>query len=255
MAGKRNGKWQDGHYVTVYELAREGMTEKQIAATMGISLPTLARWKSQRPALRDAWDRGKGRTASEDRYSFREYVYQRLPADLRGLWDEIMACETEANDIARVEAMLTAHGKRARQHLFIYALTSSNFNISRAMQRLNIPRKTFEAWVANEPDFAELMAEIHWHKKNFFEDALIQRVQAGDTPAVIYAAKAQLRDRGYNDRVDVAVKQDVSITATSVAVNVDELGLPLDTRRQILEAMRQQPQQHTGGAIGHEATS
>lgn len=237
-------KWDNRHYVSVYELARQGMTEKEVAKAIGISQPTLARWKARRPALRDAWDRGKaaGVPSTDSQPTFREYVYQRLPADLRALWDEINAVEEADNDIARVEAMLAGHGKRARQHLFLYALTSSNFNISRAMRKLQINRKQFDGWVANEPDFAELMAEVHWHKKNFFEDALINRVAAGDTPAVIFAAKTQLKERGYNEKIDINVQQDINITSLQVSVQFDQLELPLETRRQVLQAMRALPQ-------------
>lgn len=219
------------------------MTEKEVAKAIGVSQPTFARWKAQRPALRDAWDRGKEVGSRRDlQPTFREYVYQRLSPELQALWDEINAMEEADNDIARVEAMLEGQGKRARQHLFLYALTSSNFNISRAMRKLNIRRAQFDGWVANEPEFAELMAEIHWHKKNFFEDALIQRVAAGDTPAVIFAAKTQLKDRGYHDKIDINVQQDINVTSLQVSVSFDELELPLAVRRQVLQAMRAVPQ-------------
>lgn len=231
-------KWSNKHYVTVYELARAGMTETQIADALGVSLATFTRWKAQKPALKDAWDRGAKKRNPGDEFSFRDYVFQRLPPKLRDLWVEINAIEFESNDIARVEALLERHGKRVRQHLFVYALTSSNFNVSKSLRRLNIPRKTFESWVAEEPDFAELMDEIHWHKENFFENALIGRVVAGDTPAIIHAAKTQLRGRGYNDRVDVNVHQDVNINISQRTVNVLELDLPIEIRKGLLTAMR-----------------
>lgn len=233
-------KWDERHYVTVYELARSGMTEKEVASALGVSQPTLKRWKAQKPALRDAWDRGTQSREKLQDYTFQDYVFDQLPDHLRELWQEINLIEFETNDIARIEALLQRHGKRARQHLFLYSLAHTNFNITRALRKVNIRRKTYEDWLVNEPDFAELIDEINWHKDNFFEQAFIRRVQAGDTPAVIHAAKTKLRHRGYNEKQEIHHHHDHNVNVLQATINISELDLPLDVRRTVLQAMREQ---------------
>jgi hypothetical protein len=154
---------------------------------------------------------------------------------LRELWDEINECEHLENGVERVEALLKGHGIRARQHLFLYALTQSMFNVSQSLRKLGISRKTFENWVANDPDFAELMDEIHWYKENFFEQAFIGRVAAGDTHAIIHAVKTKCRSRGYNDKVEIEHSGTITHENT---VSIVDLDLPAETRRQVLDALR-----------------
>ena len=227
-------KFRATFYVATYELARDGMSDEQIAKALGVVGQTFRRWCARRPALRDALERARN-PATDDRPTFHQYVYDHLPPHLRELWDKINECEELENGIERIEALLADKGKRARQHLFLYALTQSMFNVSAALRKLGLSRRTFDAWTKSDPEFAELMDEIHWYKENFFEQAFIGRVAAGDTAAIIHAAKTQLRGRGYNDKVEVV--HSGSIT-TEAVVNIAELDLDVETRRKVLTALR-----------------
>lgn len=222
-------------YVTAYELAKEGVSDEQIAGTLGVAGQTFRSWCAKRPALADALARGRQKRDPGNEHTFQEYIYDHLSPHLRKLWEEIHECETLENGVERVEALLKNHGIRARQHLFLYALTQSMFNISKALRKLCIPRKTFESWRANDPDFYELMDEIHWYKENFFEQAFIGRVAAGDTAAVIHAVKTKCRDRGYNDKVEVVHSGSITNEHT---VSIAELDLPIETRQEVLTALR-----------------
>lgn len=229
-------KFKQTHYVDTYELARSGMSDEQIAGALGVAGKTFRTWCARRPALADALQRGRQYRDSGNEQTFYDYIYNHLSPELRLLWSEINECEQLDSPYERVEALLAGHGKRARQHLFLYALTQSMFNVSQSLRRLCIPRKTYETWKANDPEFTELMDEIHWHKQNFFEQAFIARVAAGDTAATIHAAKTVLRDRGYNEKIEV--EHTGNITTTEVVVNVAELELDLDTRRTLLQALQ-----------------
>lgn len=222
-------------YVTVYELARDGFSDNQIAKTIGVILNTLHTWCRQKPALADAIARGRGINKKANTAVFHEYVYNHLSSDLRELWDKIHACEKEKNGVERVNALLKDQGRQTRQHLFIYALTQSAFNTSRALRMVGIPRRTFEQWCSRDPDFAELVDEIHWHKQNFFEQAFIARVAAGDTSAVIHAVKTKCRDRGYNEKIEIEHTGTVKHQHT-IAIN--ELDLDAETLNKILIALR-----------------
>lgn len=230
-------KWDESYYVKCYELARTGLTETGMAEALGITPVTLADWKTKHPALRDAIERGnhyrKGRTATP---TFAEYVYQRLPEELQLLWEQVMALDRLPAGTRKLEALFAEHGKTARQHLFLYALTSCNFNASEALRRVGISSQMLHNWITNDPSFAELWEEINWHKKNFFEGALMDLVAARDTAATIFVNRTQNRDRGYNEKVDVHHSGQVG---TGV-VDVDSLGLDAETRKRLLAALRAQ---------------
>ncbi len=233
MPGK--DKFEDTMYVTVYELARDGLPDTHIAKSLGVAYPTYANWVKRRPALADAAARGRHHRDPGDEFTFHNYVYDRLPDKLRATWDAIQECEKAENGIERIEALLGKSGIRARQHLFIYSLTQTQFNVSKSMRKLNIPRKDYQNWCANDPDFAALIDEIHFHKKNFFESAFIRQVHAGNILAVLHGVKTQCRDRGYNDKIEIQHSGTVTHNHT---VSVTDLDLPVTVRQTILAALR-----------------
>jgi hypothetical protein len=107
---------------------------------------------------------------------------------------------------------------------------------------MNMSRKTFENWVTHEPEFGELMNEIHEHKKNFFEAALVGLVASGDSSATIFVNKTFNKDRGYNDKIELSVEGSVQHEHVHAHVHahisVDELDLSLEVKREILQAIR-----------------
>lgn len=222
-------------YVAIFQLAKDGCSNLQIAKTLGVTGKTLKHWVRIKPAVADAIKRGRGGREKGNDVTFHEYIYQNLPLKLRKLWDEIEACEKLPNGVERTEALLKNHGKRTRQHLFVHALTSSLFNVSASLRKIGVPRSTFETWKLQDPDFSSLLDEIHWHKKNFFEQAVMGRVAAGDTAAIIHVAKTQLRDRGYNDKVEIVHSGTVDTGST---FDISDLDLPIETRKIVLAALR-----------------
>ena len=230
-----NHKFRATMYVTAYQYARDGMSDEQIGKALGTTGVAFRRWCCDDEVLEDALERGRNPERDQPGGTFPEYVYRHLSPHLRALWDRINECATLENGVERVEALLGNQGKRARQHLFIHALAQSCFNVSESMRRLNISRKTFDSWVHADHEFAELIDEMHWHKENFFESAFIGRVAAGDTMAIIHAAKTQLRGRGYNDRIEI---EHSGTVRHEHAVAVTDLDLPLEVRVRVLEALR-----------------
>ena len=73
------------------------------------------------------------------------------------------------------------------------------------------------------------------HLAQLFEQAFIGRVAAGDTAAVIHAVKTKCRDRGYNDKVEVVHSGSITNEHT---VSIAELDLPIETRQEVLTALR-----------------
>lgn len=83
-------------------------------------------------------------------------------------------------------------------------------NISLSCRAFGIERRTFYNWYNNDPDFRAAADDVKEVRKDFIENAFTQRIDAGDTAAIIFALKTICKDRGYVEKVeqDVTVKTE-----------------------------------------------
>ncbi len=234
-------KWKDNFVIDVYVLAKSGMTENQIAQTLGISVHTLIKWETKKKVFKKALDRGRKehRGKKNKTYSFKDYVFGRLSYKNRKLWKKLNKLDEDKGDlkdnVEQIEILLEKRGKYARQSMFMYAWVSSNFSISMALRKVNISRGTFELW-KKDVEFYELFKEMNWHKKNFFEEYLCKLIKGGSVPATIFANKTYNRDRGYNEKLEVDM--NLSGELDQNIVSVDTLGLTLKERKALRESIR-----------------
>lgn len=230
-----SNKFKDDYYVDSYRLAKEGMRNNEIAGALGTTLTTFKKWIIKYPALKKALKEARIGNNPQKVFSFQDYVYNQLPEELKTLWDEIHAIDELENGVELIEEVLKGTPTRTRQYLFIHAMVSSMFNVSRSLAKLNITKRIYYHWCDSDPDFAELVRELIWHKDNFFEQALMGRVAAGDTSAILHVAKTKLGYRGYSDKIEVHHTGQVEHKHT---VELTELDLPIEVRKVILEALR-----------------
>jgi transposase len=230
-------KWDDSHYVKVYEMARSGMTKNEISKALGVDRETWSKWVKIRPALAEALRRGHSPSGEQSGEKFFEYVYKRLPRHLQRVWAALEVYEEEGAAEEMIESLFEDRGVRARQHLWVHALVASNFNASEACRRVNVTRNTLEGWVQHDPGFAELIDHLHQMKKDFAEGCLFGLLARGDTAATIFANRTLNRDRGYDPKVTVVHEGLVGHLHTKV--DVDELaGFSRAEKRAILEKLR-----------------
>lgn len=230
-------KWRDEFYVAAYRYARSGMTDGQIADALGVSAETVKGWKADNPAFRDAIGQARG-DGPDGQATFRDYVYAQLKPELRDIWDRIDYCEDSAEGWRRADAILERSGKTARQHLFLYALVHCSFNPSDACRKLHISRDTLNHWRDNDPEFTQLLDEIHWHKGNFFEAALVDRVMDGDVPSTLFANKTFNADRGYGERVEHKHEHHHhGLRNLKPVIRLEELDLPDDAVMALYDAL------------------
>ena len=234
-------KWADENYVKAYELARSGASDTGIALALGVKQHTTwLRWLKERPALRNAVDTGRG--MKEEKGSIEDELLDKLPEGTRVLWERMLKTEglSEATAKARarkrkyqdeIEDEVEELPEKERQRLYLYALLHSNFIRSDACKKARVSAQLVRKWEENSPTFAKMALEMEQAKKDFFESALVSLVRQGDTHAIIFANRTVNRDRGYNDRVEVKVTGRVSHAVTLAA-------LPVETRRQLLDALR-----------------
>lgn len=226
--------WKEEHILQIYQLAKQGFSNKGISQALGVRYIDFIRWSKTKLSVINALQEArKGEGGTE---TFRDFVYGSLPPDLQKLWKEINRVSDGRTLSSRVNALLRPISRKNRQHLFLYALIYCNFNMTRACKVLNLPKKELQLWT-DDPEFTALLAGIHQCKKDFFESALMRLVKKGDTASVIFANRTLNRDRGYNDKVEISGE-----ISHNHQVSIDQLNLPLEVRQQLLQAVRERKQ-------------
>jgi hypothetical protein len=132
--------------------------------------------------------------------------------------------------------------EKDKQQLFLHCLFSSHFDLSGAMRLCNVSKKRFDIWTTADPDFARLWDEIEFHKKNFYEAAYHDLIAERNPAVVLHAMKTKNADRGYGD-APVTVNLNGKVDHAHQhehrhVIDLESLKLPLETRRQILDAYR-----------------
>ena len=242
----RKNRWMDEYYAEIYDWAKTGLTDRKIAQAIGVPPTTYQKWKETKPLLRLMLAQArKPREIAVAAETYQEFIYKRLPENLKELWKEIEACEDAPSNEQKVEAMLRQAGKRARQHLFVYALPACNFNATEACRKVSVPRTTLQTWIETDPKFAAILQEINVAKKDFFESKLVELVADKNPAATLFVNKTVNRDRGYAEKVTHEVTGKVEHTHT--VINLEELSLPIEVRKAILEAYRKAEQKKLEG--------
>lgn len=189
----------------------------------------LRKWKS----LQIAKDMADEKRGSEG--SFSKYVFKHLSLEAQKVWEDIeFFGDMETSSFEKINGMLSGQPKRIRQELFVHALIHSGFNISEACRQVHLPRLTLEKWKREDLEFRQLIEEIQWHKKNFFEGKLISLVEQENPAAVMFVNRTVNADRGYSEKLKIEHSGKVD----AGGIDIDELDLDFETRQKILLAIR-----------------
>lgn len=229
--------------IRAYELSRAGLRQFQIAKAIGVGWQSFKVWLRKFPALSIAIRKGReyrGAEGWDGEGTFKDYVFRRLSPSLQKLWKKINRANEEKNAILKIEYLLEKAGTHARQSLFLHALVSGNFNLSQALRTVNTSYGQFQKWVMRDPEFATLVQEIDLHKANFYEEALYKLIKKGDSAATIFANRTFNRKRGYNEKTESSITISGQVSHAHAHLQIDQLDLPLEVRRQLLKAIRDQ---------------
>lgn len=242
--------WNEGYYVRVYELARDGLNDVQIAKALGIPAVTLTKWYQRKPHLAEAVKRArKGKRKRGGRKhataaveTIQEYIFGRLPEHLQELWERLCKIDRMPNGTAKTEELLARVPTVHRQALFLHAWSTSAYSLSEACRRVNVKPQTVDHWAKTDPDFAELIGRMDEVKKDFFESQFIALCMAGVPSSVNLAVQTKCKDRGYSPKLDIS--HSGNMTHVHGHIDVSTLDkLPIETRREILAAYREQQAQ------------
>lgn len=238
---KNPRKWKDRYYVLIYQYARSGCSDGEIARLLKVRRSTFDNWKLSKPALRDALARARGTKGERGSESLHQYVYKNLSPRNKALWDELEAAWKMDNPYQFVEKIMVGKGRRTRQMMWLHALFTSNFNGSEACRKAGVPKTMLDHWIRTDPAFVDMLKEVEWHKQNFFEEGFIKAVERGETAAVVHAAKTQLADRGYGPKgktVNVNVNGTVNHQHNGLSIKDLLEQLPVKERVILLNGMK-----------------
>lgn len=84
------------------------------------------------------------------------------------------------------------------------AALKANFGvIARSAEAAGINRTTHYTWMDSDPEYKAAVDELKEYKKDFIESKLLKLINDGDVASTIFAAKTQLKDRGYIERTEL----------------------------------------------------
>lgn len=163
--------------------------------------------------------------------TFGNYVFKHLSDDAKETWEKLKFWVDHQDGAQQIRQIVEGKAKRIRQELFIHALVSTHYDMSRALMMTGLPKTALDNW-RSDLHFAQLFDEIQWHKKNFFEKAMMDLVADRNPLATVWVNKTVNADRGYSEKIQVQhVGKDLGFS-------FEDLDLDIDTRRKVLEAIR-----------------
>jgi hypothetical protein len=92
-------------------------------------------------------------------------------------------------------------------------------NVSATCSTVGIGRTQFYKWKDDDKKFADAIDNVTDFCIDFVEDALQQRIKAGDTTAIIFYLKTIGKKRGYIERVEMNHDFKIRVTAKSASGN------------------------------------
>jgi len=177
--------------------------------------------------------------------TFGHYVFKHLSPEAQKTWKELKFWSEHSGGQVQIMHILRNRGRKIRQELFIHALVSTHYDTSRALSMTGLAKSTLDHWVKQDFHFSQLMDEIQWHKKNFFEKAMMDLVADRNPLATVWVNKTVNADRGYSEKIQV------QHSIADAGFTFEELDLDADTRRKVLDAIRKRQALKAGEGNGN----
>jgi hypothetical protein len=108
---------------------------------------------------------------------------------------------------------------------FIDAYKKTFGNISQSCKRIKISRQTYYNWMEKDEEFKKQLDGVEPEEVfiDFAENALVKRIQEGDTTAIIFTLKTKGKKRGYIERQEIEHKGEIDTGSKEVAKALREI--------------------------------
>lgn len=104
------------------------------------------------------------------------------------------------------------------------AIKQAKGYVSKAADILGCGPKTVYNYAERYPTVKEAIDAVREERHDFVESALMQRIKAQDTTAIIFYLKTQAKQRGYVERQEISGTDGAPLQGTSVTVYMPENG-------------------------------
>lgn len=226
--------WDDSLYVKAYKFALTcgAFRIGDFAAAMGATASTAQKWLAEKPALARAIEEGKSKSKGKGLLAFMRLVSERIPNELKDIWEQLSSDSDDERDAALQK---TEEGsRRYKQRLFIHAYIALNFDMPGACRATGLDIGKYKAWRHRDEKFRRVMDYLVTEAKgDFYENALLNLVAAGDTAATIFANRTYNKKRGYGNQLTLNVEGGVDHKHS-----IDLSKLSVETRMRMLEELR-----------------
>lgn len=209
----------------------------KVAEALDVEDSHLCVWLKQNKHLKLAKELADERRQKTN--SLANYILGNLSPKALKIWKEIEFW-TGSEETRGTPKQMQKVSTNIRKEIFLQALVTCSYNISRACRIAGINRQTMDTW-NSDPEFFELLQEVHRHKKDYFENALMDLVELRYPGAVMFVNRTINADRGYNERMDVNHHHTIGS-----GIDISQLDLDIETRKKILEAIRKKKQATNG---------
>ena len=89
----------------------------------------------------------------------------------------------------------------------IKAIKESYGIITNTARRLKVSRSSLHDWINEDEELKNAVKHARENDlKDLIEDALVKNIKKGKEASIIFASKTQLRNRGYQERIEVTDK-------------------------------------------------
>jgi len=100
--------------------------------------------------------------------------------------------------------------RQLHQKAFLEAYATNFYNISAACKAAKTHRSNYYRWLKEDPEFAEAVDILREQKIDFIESKLMEKINAGNIIAIIFALKCIGKDRGYVEEQRISVGRSIN---------------------------------------------
>lgn len=124
-----------------------------------------------------------------------------------------------------------AEGTRTAKLRMLAALEKTLGIVTQAADKCKMSNRTHYNWIKADPDYKAAVELLADKQCDFIESALMQKVQKGDTPCIIFAAKCKLKRRGYYEKVQIAGDKDDPLVVKTVSQEAIDAALKAEKEK------------------------
>lgn len=228
---KVNGKLTIGFLIDFYDAFLREESANAAAYKLKLHHSDLQLIIKKHPPLTEVLRIAQERRGQNNRLA--QYTFDRLSPEAEEIWNVIQFWKGSKREHSEVDRMLKGRPQHLRQELFVHAFLRTTYDMSEACRMVGVSRDDINNWANHDPNFRKLLEEMRWHKKNFFEKALLDLVDQRNPTAVMFVNKTVNADRGYREKLQIEHSGSVSS-----GYGLDDLELDMETRKKILDAIR-----------------